>query len=985
MAGGWRWAALCAAIWAAACGDGKQQVHAVPDTITVSPSGLDFGDVALGREDSLDVFVRNDGLATTTVRALPGTPAGPDFAVAGLPVTLRPGESAKVTASFRPSALGAATNDLQLTADAAQRNPQVALKGNAVLGLAQIDPDSIDFGDVVVGESSSAPIRFTNNDGKARTDVDVQGVSGADAAAFSVSPSGVLTLDAEQSTTISVRFSPARLGPFQATLNVVPCPTCSVHPVVLSGNGVVRLLDVQPPKLDFGNVLLAASKTLPFSIRNTSKGPLGVRSIVPPGGDFSVALDGSPALPLTLAPDQTITGTATFNPKSLGQAIATAQFAASDGAPGLLDLAGFGYGPVLHVQPDALHLVAAALGTARPVKITATNVGLDPTNAAPLVVTAITVRATDPASWSITSPSLPWTVGEPGASGAFSLVYQPRSEGFTDATVIVSSNDALHPTVEIPVHALGRQLPPCSIRIMPGNPVDFGRSAILDPTVQGFELYNDGTDDCIFGDPDIVAGGPAFRWPGNVAPQGRQVPPGGRMSVRIEFAPETAGDYTGRVAFYMSDPSKQTVFVDLRGTGDDGCFFVTPGTVDFGGTQVGCGLPQQFAYAVNHCSFPVKVTAASVTPSPFSIVQIPPLPVTVLPNTNVPIGLNYNASSLGDDVASLLVTAETRPTPFQVGLTAGVVPADQLTDLWEQSTPKVDLLFVIDNSGSMAEEQAALAKNLDRLWNRIAIAKADFHIAVTTTGMDSYSAGYAQCPGGAQGGEAGRFFPVDGSRPRILTPATPDVKNALFANTNVGICHWDERFFDPVVAALTPPLSVATKAPGTPFPADGNAGFLRDDARLSLLAVSDADDANDLVTPATVAEYVAKIAAVKKGARDLVSFAGIVPLHLCGTVESVGTRYEETARILNGKLYDICDLNNFGAMLDDALGSLLLPLTSFKLSAAPRDPAHIDVRVNGAPASGWSFDATTNRIVFTQGSVPPPGSQITAGFDPACH
>jgi hypothetical protein len=457
------------------------------------------------------------------------------------------------------------------------------------------------------------------------------------------------------------------------------------------------------------------------------------------------------------------------------------------------------------------------------------------------------------------------------------------------------------------------------------------------------------------------------------------------MSVRIEFGPEKAGDYTGEVDFYLSDQARQTVAVGLRGTGDAGCFFVTPGAVDFGGTQAGCGLPQQFAYAVNHCSFPVHVTAASVTPSPFSIVQIPPLPFTVMPNSNVPIGLAYDTRTLGDDVASLLVTADVRPTPFQVGLTAGVVPPNEITDLWQQSTPKVDLLMVIDNSGSMAEEQAALAQNLDRLWNRIAVANADFHIAVTTTGMTPYTAGWAQCPGGAQGGEAGRFFPVDGSRPRILTPATPDVKNVLFANTNVGICHWDERFFDPVVAALTAPLSVATKAPGTPFPADGDAGFLRDDARLSLLAVSDADDANDVPTPATVAEYVGKIANVKKGALDLVSFAAIVPLHLCGTVESIGTRYQEAAQIFHGKVYDICDLKNFGAMLDDALGSLLLPLTSFKLSAAPRDASQIAVRVNGAAASGWSYDAATNRIVFAQGSVPPPGSQITALYDPACN
>jgi hypothetical protein len=159
---------------------------------------------------------------------------------------------------------------------------------------------------------------------------------------------------------------------------------------------------------------------------------------------------------------------------------------------------------------------------------------------------------------------------------------------------------------------------------------------------------------------------------------------------------------------------------------------------------------------------------------------------------------------------------------------------------------------------------------------------------------------------------------------------------------------------------------------------------LRDDARLALLAVSDADDANDVATPAPVSTYVARIAEVKHGALDLVSFAGIVPLRLCATVEGIGRRYQEIARQMNGKLYDICDLTNFGKMLDDALGGLLQPLSSFKLSARPRDPSQIVVTVNGAVVTSWSYDAATNRIVFLPSAVPPPGSHIVAVYDPGC-
>ncbi len=398
---------------------------------------------------------------------------------------------------------------------------------------------------------------------------------------------------------------------------------------------------------------------------------------------------------------------------------------------------------------------------------------------------------------------------------------------------------------------------------------------------------------------------------------------------------------------------------------------VDPGSYDFGDVALG---------RVELGQVVVRNDGVRTT----SVQSIPGAPVT--PDFEVdPIGMRYTATTLGDDVASLQVWISTRAAPFQVGLTAGAVPPNQVTDAWDQSTRKVDLLIVIDNSGSMDDEQKALAANLDHLWNRIALANADFHIAVTSTGMEPYTAGWTQCPGGAMGGEAGRFFPVDASRPRILTPTTPNVKQVLFDNTKVGLCHWDERFLDPVIAALTPPLVSSTKAPGTPWPSDGNAGFLRDDARLALLAVSDADDDNDAINPPPVSEMVGKLVQLKKGALDLISFAGIVGLRMCNSVEQVGTRYMEIAKQMNGKLYDICDLNNFGAMLDDALGTLLLPLTSFELSAVPRDPAQISVTVNGAPATGFRYDPASNRIVFPQSAAPPPGSHITASFEPTCN
>src|SRR6267142_274691 len=614
--------------------------------------------------------------------------------------------------------------------------------------------------------------------------------------------------------------------------------------------------------------------------------------------------------------------------------------------------------------------------SARP--ITVTN-----TSKAPLAVKTLTLSGSPDLTAALDGGALPRTLG-PGETVAGTARYQPRNLGLQQAQASLQAVEGGPGILSMSGAGTGPwlQMKPKSLFVGPAA-IGTTRTSTVTATNVGYDparaaplaltaVYlgkNDGTW-------SVQSGARS------VGPAGRTLPPGGRMSVRLEFVAEQAQTYSGSVRFYVSNRSAPAKTVDLVGAGDSSCFFVDPTTVDFGAAVMGCGIPDQMAYAVNQCTFPVTVTRVETAGAYFS--SAPALPIRITSNTNAAIPISYAPPSPGDDVGAIEVYTDMRAEPFQAGITGGAQIAATLVDQWDQSTPKVDLLIVIDNSGSMAEEQKALAQNLDRLWNRIALANADYHIAVTSTGMFKYTGGWTQCPGGAFGGEAGRFFPVDNSRPRILTPQTPDVKNVLFANTNVGLCHYDERFLDPVLAALTDPLISSTKAPGTPLPNDGNAGFLRDDARLALMAVSDADDSNDVVNPAPVSDYVRRLAKVKHGALDLISFAGIVPLRSCpSTSEGIGQRYMEIAQHLHGHLEDICDLGNFGPMLESSLGDLLMPLTSFPLSARPRDPASILVTVNGVTVTGWSYDATSNRIVFPDTAVPPPGSHITARYEPA--
>jgi Abnormal spindle-like microcephaly-assoc'd, ASPM-SPD-2-Hydin len=972
-----RWV-VPAACFLLACGESRSKVRQLGGQLQMFPADVDFGDVALGMDSTKQVQLQNLGIVSMTVTELAAL-NDPAFLVTGLPVSLNAGETASVSVRYRPPVLGTNDRTLQMATDSPDSGlATLPLHGHAVQGLVALSGDTFDFGAVVVNETATQNLLLVNNDGHAITSVNFAAVTGDGSAAFKFARQGTLTLASDQSTQVMIQFTPTQIGEFVATVAVTPCPTCSPQPLTLKGVGAVSLIGVNPAALDFGQVLLGQSVSKQLTLTNLSQAPLALNSLVSSSNEVALALNVNPA-PLTLAPGESIAATVTWSPRTLGPLLAQGTFNVSDGAPGTVAVTGTGIGPVLQATPRSLFVGATAIGTTRSGNIVVTNVGLDPGAANPLVLSGVKIASTDGA-WSLQSG--PASVGEPGQSVTLKIAFTPSVAGTSTATLSIDSNDGLNPHLVVPLSALARQLLPCTLNVSPQAPVDYGSTPVAQTSIQGFELTNTTADDCIIGDPILDAGsGGAFVWPGNVVPTGRTLPPAGRMSIRVGFLPQAAKTYSGSVTFYVSNHNAQSMTVPLTGTGDPGCFFLTPATADFGANTAGCAIPQQTVFAVNHCSAPVTVTQVSTTGSPFSAAAT--VPFTVQQQTALSITVSYNPASPGDDVGAVWVTTSLGTEP-RAGLTGGSQASTTVFDQWTQTTPKVDLLIVVDNSSSMVEEQRALQQSLDTLWNRISLADADFHIAVTTTGMTPYTQGISQCPGGADGGEAGRFFPVDNSQPRILTPQTPNVKQALSANTAVGTCHWDERFLDPVVAALTPPLVDSTKAPGTPQANDGNAGFLRDDARLSLLAVSDSDDDADVTNPPAVSEYVQKLSDIKHGALDLVSFAGIVPLSMCNTVEQVGTRYQEIAKELHGNTYDICQLGNFSSMLDSALTNLLAPVSSFPLSAHPADPAAIQVTVNSSPSTSWSYDAVSNRIVFPANAIPAPGAQITATYQPAC-
>ena len=98
--------------------------------------------------------------------------------------------------------------------------------------------------------------------------------------------------------------------------------------------------------------------------------------------------------------------------------------------------------------------------------------------------------------------------------------------------------------------------------------------------------------------------------------------------------------------------------------------------------------------------------------------------------------------------------------------------------------PELDMIFVIDNSGSMKQEQHNLATNLDRFLDQFLSDKISFHITVTTTDskdrVGGFLCNYKNC--------AGQNVSVSDTKTRL--------KNAIRAGTGGS---GTEKSFQPIV------------------------------------------------------------------------------------------------------------------------------------------------------------------------------------------
>ena len=1011
----------------------------------------DFGYALVGETRQAVIVAKNVGTGPLTLTALariegdevsiapllqPGAPFAAEFATR----TLTASEEVPYIVTFAPrGGRSAYFAKLRLYADGALETASTAditLVAKGDLGSCDL-PRVIDLGNVPVGDTFSAPFKFKNATMQ-DTEATIGGFEGGDAAAFGFgenTAAGKVLVAASGETTVFFTVSPTEQRAYETTIQLSGAgPSCEPVTVVVKATGVEDVLSWTPMNLRFGLVSPGFEREMEVVFTNTAIGPVELTNItVSSPQDFShVVARGADDTRLTIpGGGMPVSMKVACSPAMLGNRSGTLSFDTGlrKTPRGSIQLDCTGGGPKIRVSPRpniAFGHVPFFQGNPVPAtrRISVQNVGVAPANPdpsfnlilgkidmagmpgqAPMFELRPTGMDTQAGEFTLSlASSYDSRMGLRPVAGQNEVTLQvsllPRTSGQKTADIIIHSNDTAEPDVTLTVTADVQILPPCNYRISP-QLANFGivpAGTTKDLPVTITNLGTGRGDSCFLSNFAIAMGSdPAYAFVGTPPVEKElRAQESWQLVIRVAPrgpAPATLTSLAGVVTFDVTNPQNPQGRIDLRTSVGPSCITATPDPLDFGTVKtvpppgMRCSSPNKTITVYNTCSSPITIRGVSMSAAAgqtaggpacagaqacpeFFLVQSPMIPAAglTLSQGSAPVTLQvrYSPIDLGSDSGAIAldVTQSGQQVQYLVAIQGRGDVGGRQTDTFQQDQqPRADILLVIDDSGSMYDKQASLANNFTSFIQYAVTANVDYQIGVVTTDV----------------GQNGVLRPT-GAGGKFLTNTTPNVQTQFQNLVRVGTSG----------SATEQALEAATRALTSPNIAGANAGFVRNDANLAVVVVSDAGDQSNQ----PVSYYENLLINVKGFSRlsnftfsTIGPFLTSAPVGCSYDTPGGATRYQSLITRTGGVREEICSTNWSAAL--QGLGRTAFGFrTQFFLTNTPdlTGGGSINVLINGTPAppSTYMYEAASNSIRFQPNTTPQPGQTLTVDYATTC-
>ena len=480
--------------------------------------------------------------------------------------------------------------------------------------------------------------------------------------------------------------------------------------------------------------------------------------------------------------------------------------------------------------------------------------------------------------------------------------------------------------------------------------INFGHLTSGEETaLEEFAVINSGQVDLTIQNPVLVSGNDRFSL-GRPTQGEWVIKPNEHVTFDVSYAPQTFESNGAYIEIASDDPDEPTVRIHLEGYGDAPVLSVTPLEFDYGLVSIGCDNEERITIR-NEGNMPLVIDNISqIVNNPVDILMefgsLPSPPWIIDPQTEIDFLVSYVPTDVGWDRSEIIIESNDPATPELTVEQDGDGDVEQWHyQRYAQTEISVlDILWVIDDSGSMNPYQSLLANQINYFFQAFLASAPDYNMSVITTSTP-YLHG-------------------------IINNSTPTPEIALANMVNVGI----------MGAGMEKGIEMAFQALSDPTIAGPGSQFFRDEASLIVIFVSDEKDWG-----APWMTYTLFFDGLKDPGKFIpYAVIGDPPNGCQGTMNNrafnieFGAGYWDLVDYYGGQWYSMC-ATDWGSQLQE-LGSTLTNRATYALDYPDPIEDTIVVTVNGQVTSEWTYDSAVNAITFNTGHVPEEGQTIEIDY-----
>lgn len=605
-----------------------------PD-LTVTPSQLNFEDVAVGLESSAYLTLGNEGEQDLVVTNIISNDA--QFVPAPLEITIPPNSSQLVKVTFKPVAID--TFDSKLTFISNDEDSSEFAVPVSGIGRMLSEPryatnaKSIDFGQVMLGENLTRSVSFSNNG-----DLPLVLYNVATSDTHFTVPGDSITIDRGQSYAIPVTFTPSDTHLVQANLMLNsndPNNYAITIPIQGSGKTEEQMIAVSPIGLVFGDVRVNSTMSKSVLVSNFGENVLTIYNILSTDEVYTTNLSD-----FSLNPNESQAITVYFSPDSVKSYPAYLTLLSNDPVKDSLYvyLSGNGRDSLnasIAIDPDSLDFGRVAVNNSETLSIDIYNAG-EKTLQISNVTTTGSAFTPNTTSFSVNAKS----------QSKLYVTFVPTSvTSYLDSLEIIS-NDPINDTLLVTLSGNGREQNPQNIAVS-DTVLNFGVVPTDRTNSKSLWVYNSGEknleiSEIVLSDSQFTANEDWF-----------VVAPGQSQYLLITFAPTREDTIGATLTLRNNDPEKPEKVIQLNG---QGVFYQGPritttiSTLNFGNTLIGATKKMNFWVKNLSENDTLRIFDFNTNSENFSVprreIEIPPMDSSSIQVTYKPVFDGYHSTTL---------------------------------------------------------------------------------------------------------------------------------------------------------------------------------------------------------------------------------------------------------------------------------------------------------------------------------------------------